>query len=133
LGLRKTRIFLQTGLDKQVTRRVTDLPVRQSNQPVRQQIAGWVERFAKPIAIVHDVMGIASAFALRTQQTRRSTHPCVLSLVDLRGVRVRRWVIMPGLHKAEESARSANVLAVRVCPLESNDPINRVPAERHPR
>jgi hypothetical protein len=38
---------------------------------------------------------------------------------DLQGM------IIPGLHKAGESARSANVLSVRVCLLESNDPINR--------
>jgi hypothetical protein len=31
LGLRKNRIFLQKGLDKQVTGPVTDLPARQSN------------------------------------------------------------------------------------------------------
>jgi hypothetical protein len=42
-----------------MTRRVTDLPVRQSKQPVRQQIAGWVERFAKSIAVVHNRIGIA--------------------------------------------------------------------------
>ncbi len=28
-----------------------DLPVGQIKQPVRQQIVGWVERLAKPIAI----------------------------------------------------------------------------------
>jgi hypothetical protein len=28
--------------------------------PVGQQIAGWVERFAKPIAVVRTMMGIAS-------------------------------------------------------------------------
>jgi hypothetical protein len=39
-------IFLQRGLDRQI------------KQPVRQQIAGWVERFAKPIAVVQNMMGI---------------------------------------------------------------------------
>jgi hypothetical protein len=28
------------------------LPVGQIRQPVRQQIVGWIERFAKPIAVV---------------------------------------------------------------------------------
>jgi hypothetical protein len=38
-------------------------PVGQVKQPVRQQIVGWVKRFAKPIAVVPNMMGIASAFA----------------------------------------------------------------------
>jgi hypothetical protein len=56
LGLRKIRIFLQRGLDRQNYSRVADLPVGQIKQPVRQQIAGWIERFAKPIAVVHNRM-----------------------------------------------------------------------------
>jgi hypothetical protein len=46
------------GLD----RKFCDLPVGQIKQPVRQQI-GWVEPFAKPTAVVQNMMGIASAFA----------------------------------------------------------------------
>ena len=82
LGVRKTRIFLQTGLDTAVTRRVTDLPVR-------QRIAGWVERFAKSIAIVRNRMSVAS-FALRASAHTSLRPFCVLSPVDLWGVRVRR-------------------------------------------
>ncbi len=33
---------------------------RAIKQPVRQQIVGWVEPFAKPIAVVRHMMGIAS-------------------------------------------------------------------------
>jgi hypothetical protein len=51
LGFRKTRIFLQTGLDRQIT----DLPVR-------RQTAG-LGCFAKPIAVIQNMIGIASAFA----------------------------------------------------------------------
>jgi hypothetical protein len=36
------------------------LPVGHLKQPVRQQIVGWVEPFAKPIAVVRNMMGIAS-------------------------------------------------------------------------
>jgi hypothetical protein len=51
LGFRKTRIFLQRGLD----RKVTDLPVR-------RQTAG-LGCFAKPIAVIQNMIGVASAFA----------------------------------------------------------------------
>jgi hypothetical protein len=49
------------GLDRHVTSRPTDLPVGQIELSARQQIVGWLERFAKPIAVVHIMMGIASA------------------------------------------------------------------------
>jgi hypothetical protein len=45
LGVRRSGIFSQRGLD----RKFSDLPVRQRRQPVGQQIAGWVEPFAKPM------------------------------------------------------------------------------------
>jgi hypothetical protein len=45
---------------------------------------------------------------------------------DLQGM------IIPGLNKAGESARSANVLSVRVCLLESTIRSTVGPAERHP-
>jgi len=47
---------LQRGLD----RKFSDLPVAPLRQPVRQQIVGWVEPFPKPIAVVRNMMGIAS-------------------------------------------------------------------------
>jgi hypothetical protein len=52
----KTEIFLQRGLDTIFA----DLPVGQINQPVGQ-IVGWVEPYAKPIAVVQSMMGIAFA------------------------------------------------------------------------
>ncbi len=48
------------GLDRKIITMPTDLPVGQIKLPVRQQIAGWVEPFAKPIAVVQNMMGIAS-------------------------------------------------------------------------
>ena len=56
LGFGKTEIFLPMGLDRQVTSRPTDLPVGQIELSARQQIVGWLERFAKPIAVVHNMM-----------------------------------------------------------------------------
>jgi hypothetical protein len=56
LGVRRSGIFSQRGLD----RKFSDLPVRQLGQPVRQQIVGWVEPFAKPIAVVGNMVGTAS-------------------------------------------------------------------------
>jgi hypothetical protein len=43
-----------------------------------------VECFAKPVAAVHNMMGIASVFGLRVRRARRSDYPA-LSLVDPRG------------------------------------------------
>jgi hypothetical protein len=59
LGWLKTEIFLQSGLD----RNSVICPSGVLMQPVGQQIVGWVEPFAKPIAFARSMMGIASAFA----------------------------------------------------------------------
>src|SRR5258707_127757 len=48
----KQKYFGKGGWTGQSPTRSTDLPVRQIKQPVRQQIAGWVELSAKPVAVV---------------------------------------------------------------------------------
>src|SRR5258708_38624325 len=48
----KQKYFCKGGWTGQSPTRSTDLPVRQIKQPVRQQIAGWVELSAKPVAVV---------------------------------------------------------------------------------
>jgi hypothetical protein len=74
LGRVKIRIFLHEGLD----RKFSDLPVGQLKQPVRQQIVGWVEPFAKPIAVVQNMMGIASfhpSYALESVMRTKAEMP----------------------------------------------------------
>jgi hypothetical protein len=67
---------LRRGLDREVT----DLPVGQIKQLVKRQIGGWVERFAKPIAVGETMMGIAAlhpSYALDRPLSRTTTTACV--------------------------------------------------------
>ena len=77
LGLRKIRIFLQKGLD----RRFSDLPVGSGD---RSQ--GWIERFAKPISVVRNMISEALFCGLAEQGLQgREQRPRDGALVTPRG------------------------------------------------
>jgi hypothetical protein len=56
----KTEIFLQRGLD----RFLLICPSGKSNSPSGNRSREWIELSAKPVAVVQNMMGIASSFLL---------------------------------------------------------------------
>jgi hypothetical protein len=58
---------------------------KRSHYPMEFQLVGWVEHFAKPIAVVHNRMGIASlhpSYAESLRQERGSLPPHLIGDID---------------------------------------------------